>query len=210
MVGGDMPGLSVGQSVSVPWGLDELEGTIVRIYSTGLGKRVVVAVRVPGTGDEDDEATLTLPIESVEPRDTAARAPAVGAWVAAAAYERAVSDALHRVASELGREAEISEADPDQGIDLVLHSGQSVVFAQLKYLSSRSRLGPEAIDRALAFASQTDAPFMLVSNVNLALSARNRFRESEVPRKFSLVKWRGAEDDDDLRSELRLLLAYSG
>jgi hypothetical protein len=200
-----MPTLSVGQLVSVPWGLDELEGTVLRIYSTGIGERVVVAVHVPGASE--DETTLTLPIESVEPIGNVPHRLPPGAWVAARAYERAVANALLRVASEIAENVEVSEPETDQGIDLVLHSGQSTVLAQAKYASSRSRLSAKEVDRALTVASRATAPFILVTNVDLAQSARNRFHESETPRRFGLVKWRGPEDDADLKSELQLLLA---
>lgn len=203
-----MPTLTVGQVVSVPWGLDELEGTVLRIYDTGIGRRAVVRVRVPGAGEgEGDDMTLTLPAEALEPVDTLPHKPQPGAWVAAQAYERSVANAIRRIVSRIAEHAEVSEAVADQGIDLLVHSGKSDIMIEVKYVSSRSRLSAQEVDRALATASRTSAPFLLVTNVSLAPSAINRFREGEVPRKFSVVKWRGPEDDTNLASELRLLLS---
>jgi hypothetical protein len=202
-----MPALTVGQLVSVPWGLDELEGTVLRIYDTGIGQRVVVAVRVPGADEDGEDTTLTLPADAVEPIDKISHRPQPGAWVSAHAYERDVANAIRRIVSRTTQNAEVSESAADQGADLVVHSDQSTVVVETKYTSSRSRLSAKEIDRALMIASRTSAPFMLVTNVSLAPSAFSRFHEGGVPKKFSLVKWRGPEDDASLESELRLLLS---
>jgi hypothetical protein len=200
-----MPTLSVGQLVSVPWGLDEVEGTVLSVYGTGTGERVVVSVRIPG-GSEDD-VTLTLAADSVEPIDNVAHRPQQGTWVAARAYERAVAKALRRITPDIAQDAEISEPTADQGIDLLIHSSQSTVMIEAKYVSSRSRLPAKEVERALRIASREKTPFILISNVSVAPSARSLFNEDKTPRKFSLVKWRGPEDDASLKSELRLLLA---
>ena len=50
----------VGDRVLVPWGLDEVLGEIVEVYSTGLGPRVRVRMV-----DNPDGPTVTLPLDSV-------------------------------------------------------------------------------------------------------------------------------------------------
>lgn len=206
-----MTTLTVGQTVSVPWGLDTLEGTVLRAYDTGAGPRVLVRVRLPGTGEageEGAETTLTLPAESVEPIDVAPDRPQPGTWVAARAYERHVAEALMRVMARIADSGEISESSGDQGADLLLHSGDSVIAVEAKHLTTRSRLSAEEADRAIEIARRTLLPTLLVTNANPAPGALTAFlRRQDAPNKIALVRWRNQTDDTDLESELRLLLA---
>lgn len=209
-----MPALTVGQTVSVPWGLDVLEGTVLRVYETGAGPRVVVQVRIPGTGEggaESEDATLTLPTDVVEPIDDRSAKPEPGAWVADRAYERRVADAVLRAISKIADVGAISEPSSDRGVDYLIHSGDSNIAVQAKHLSSsHSRLPAEEVDRAMKIASASVLPLLLVTNANPTPGALRAFLgKKETPRKFALVRWRSPADDTDLESELRLLLSES-
>jgi hypothetical protein len=205
-----MSTLTVGQVVSVPWGLDVLEGTVLRVFDTGVGPRVVVQVHVPGTGDagEGDETTLTLPIDAVEPINNLSDRPQPGSWVTARSYERRVADAISRTITRIADPAEISESIPDHGIDLLIESPGFSIAVEVKYVASRSRLPEREVDRALETASRTLLPLLLVTNANLAPGALRAFlARKDIPQRFGLVRWRSPEDDADLESELRLLLS---
>jgi hypothetical protein len=52
-----------GTHVSVPWGVSTAEGEVVESYQSGIGGRVVVAVRIEGA---DDALTVTFPAEVVK------------------------------------------------------------------------------------------------------------------------------------------------
>jgi primosomal protein N' len=55
----------VGDRVRVPWGLDEVDGTVVEVYDSGLGPRVVVRVLLEGVDPESAE-TVTLPLSAIK------------------------------------------------------------------------------------------------------------------------------------------------
>jgi hypothetical protein len=57
-----------GSCVRVPWGSGTAEGTVVEVYQSGIGGRVVVAVRIEGT---DEELTVTFPADMVETAERA-------------------------------------------------------------------------------------------------------------------------------------------
>lgn len=208
-----MPTLTVGQTVSVPWGLDVLEGTVLRVYGTGSGSRAVVRVHIPGTGGDESEgedATLTLPTDAVEPIDDSPDRPRPGSWVDALAYEQLVAAAVQRILAKIAHPAEVSEpsSESDQGIDMVIHSGDSMIAIEAKYLSSKSRLPEREVDRAIDIAGRTLLPLLLVTNANPAPGALSAFRKRhETAKRLGLVRWRSPADDTDLESELRLLLS---
>jgi len=208
MVRSHMTTVTAGQVVSVPWGLDLLEGNVLRVYDTGAGPRAVVSVRIPGTDvGEGEDVTLTLPADSLEPMEASPNRSQPGSWVTARAYERSVAEAIQRATEKLGEITEVSEATTDTGIDLVIHSGESIIVAEVKYVSPRLRISAKEIDRALSLADSTSAPFLLVTNASLAPSAVNRWHDGSVPDKFYCIKWRGPEDDTNMETELRLLLS---
>ena len=60
--------VDVGDHVRVPWGLDEVEGDVMAVYGSGLGRRITVAVRIEGA---DDTFTVTYPEDAVERADAA-------------------------------------------------------------------------------------------------------------------------------------------
>jgi hypothetical protein len=197
-----------------------LEGTVLRVFDTGVGPRVVVQVRLPGTGEageEGEEATLTLPVDAVEPIDNLLARPQPGTWVTARSYQRSVADAILRIiarigdpdqTSEVADPALISESSTDRGVDLVFQSGDSSIVVEAKYLPSRSRLPVSDVDQALEIASKNILPLLLVTNANPTPNALHAFlARKESPQNFGLVRWRGPEDDTDLESELRLLLS---
>ena len=53
---------AVGDRVTIPWGLDEVEGEVVAAYSSGRGPYVTVEVCLEGT---DEPITVTFPAEAI-------------------------------------------------------------------------------------------------------------------------------------------------
>jgi len=53
----------IGSHVRVPWGLGTAEGAVVDAYESGIGRQVVVAVRIEGS---DQTLTVTFPADLVE------------------------------------------------------------------------------------------------------------------------------------------------
>ena len=58
--------IHAGQRVQVPWGRDDVSGTVVEVYGSGRLARALVAVR-SGQGSGDD-ATFSVPLSSVKVR----------------------------------------------------------------------------------------------------------------------------------------------
>ena len=55
--------LGAGDRVGVPWGLDEIPGTIIEVYGAGLLARVRVRVSILGAnGEELGTEDVTLPL----------------------------------------------------------------------------------------------------------------------------------------------------
>jgi hypothetical protein len=54
----------VGDRVTIPWGLDEVEGQVVAAYSSGSAPHVTVEVRLEGT---DEPVRVTYPAEAIHP-----------------------------------------------------------------------------------------------------------------------------------------------
>jgi hypothetical protein len=61
--------LKIGDTVTIPWGLDEVVGRIVQIYGPLHGEKVVVGLSPDVSGWVVDEpTTVTLPIDAVHLR----------------------------------------------------------------------------------------------------------------------------------------------
>lgn len=58
---------TAGDRVGVPWGLDVLEGVVLRTYEAGAGTRAVVLVDVPGADGEPESRTVSLPTTDLLP-----------------------------------------------------------------------------------------------------------------------------------------------
>jgi hypothetical protein len=55
-----------GDAVVIPWGVDEVKGTVAEIYGAGAMLRVVVALRPEESGFVVDEpTTATLPADAI-------------------------------------------------------------------------------------------------------------------------------------------------
>ena len=58
--------LHIGDNVVIPWGVDEVRGTVAEVYGTGPARRVVVALTPELSGFVVDEpTTVALPYDVV-------------------------------------------------------------------------------------------------------------------------------------------------
>lgn len=65
--------LKTGDEVLIPWGLDDVHGTVAEIYGSGQLRRVVVRLTPEVSGFVVAEpTTVVFPYDEVRPADTAA------------------------------------------------------------------------------------------------------------------------------------------
>jgi hypothetical protein len=83
----------VGETISVPWGLDVIEGVVVGGYGRGDAERVIVSVRPSENSDEAGQ-TITFPKKVLEAAQERAQAHRPGMWANEVLYEHAVASAL--------------------------------------------------------------------------------------------------------------------
>jgi len=57
-----MQEIKAGDRVTVPFGLQELEATVLRVYDTGVGPRVTVEIAIEGT---EEPFVTTYPGDAV-------------------------------------------------------------------------------------------------------------------------------------------------
>lgn len=196
---------AVGDRVGVPWGLDVLEGVILRTYQTGSGTRAVVSVDVPGADDEPRTVTLrTTDLLSIgEGHELAAP----GSWVNEYQFAQAVQAALARTISRLANHAEI-ETEPQLGRrrpDAIVRFGDHFVVVEVKatantvaaarqltsYLHEVRRRNPEAsVGGMLVLQSEPEAQDLQ------ELQAQG----------LAAVNWSTPRDDARLAAELSRLL----
>ncbi|MEV0526767.1 hypothetical protein AB0I66_25370 [Streptomyces sp. NPDC050439] len=141
----------VGESITVPWGLDTVEGTVVGAYGEGSGRRVLVEVNV---GDGATE-TLPFPQRALD----AARSPELqsppGAWVKAARFEESVRAALMEALHE---SLPTWEGEARSNIQLLLHQEidfmaslpDRALLVEVKYHSSGGYTGYSSTMERLA------------------------------------------------------------
>ncbi|QMU70261.1 hypothetical protein [Streptacidiphilus sp. P02-A3a] len=203
----------VGQEVLVPWGLDYLLGTVLRVYSTGRGPKVVVQVDVPGvSGDEVEDVTVTLPADAVQSKDQEAAHAAPGEWVHARSYERELMAQLLRMADRLerglGTPVSVHEAAGYGGLDLVIRSGQDrMIGCEAKYESGRRQISLEVINKLIEQADRRIVPIVLITNVRLSARAAEVLQQVDTNRMFHWILWRGERDNEALEQMVLSLLA---
>jgi hypothetical protein len=191
--------LGVGDSVLVPWGLDEVEGEVVEVYSTGLGPRATVRLV-----SDPDGPTVVLPLDSLVPKLSSGR-QSHRAPIGGSEYERRIRSALGRVALELNLENPRPHGS-DSGADFELTLDGRRLLVQAKHYGENGRVSTDTVLTVTGLAS-TDTAVLLVANVPLALSARQRLQQLSHGRtRVGFAQWRTSLDDDELHAALIRLL----
>lgn len=199
---------SVGDRVIVPWGLEEVLGEVVEVYSTGFGDRAKVRVV-----DDPDGPTVSVPIDSlITASESESKVAAAVVAANAAAYEEQVESALGRCIATLRKRNPNLEARPyydfgvDHATDFEWRFGKRRLLIEAKYSESRRHVSTDTI---LTFAGLTD-PFkgvLLVANANLAPPAAQRIEQLWHHRTYvRFALWRDSKDDARLRDAVQQFL----
>jgi hypothetical protein len=128
------PAPAAGDRVGVPWGLDVLEGVVLRTYETGSGARAVVSVDVPGAEGEPEAHTMTLPATDLQPIDDGEELQAPGSWVNEYQFAKAVQEALTKAVRRIAERAEV-ETEPRFGHmrpDAIITLGDHIIVVEAK------------------------------------------------------------------------------
>jgi Holliday junction resolvase len=211
MVGQQDPeqSFSPGDRVTVPWGLDVLEATVVSTHGAGANHRVVVNVDLPDTEDESGSQLVTFPARELEAVAHARSERRPGAWLPAYRYEQALRSALENlvnlglnVSSQVGGE---SPADPR--VDFLVNDGNHLIVIEAKAVTS-GRVRPEAIDQLLSYLVNHRATAgLLVTNALLSEAARARLEQAhEEGLEVQAVRWDSPDDNSNLDRVIRELL----
>jgi hypothetical protein len=181
-----------GDKVLVPWGLEELVGLVVDVYSTGLGDQAVVNLADTG----DPPSTVTVPADSL--RRAGGISPGMSPRIDAMAYEHGVIAAIRRIAARLSLQVATS-GGWDSGVDAVLlpQSNSQRVAVQVKFFGS-GRVSSDVVAVLVGYAGSV-GPMILIANGDLTSAASEHLRHSrrrKLPAWF--VRWNGPDDDADL------------
>jgi hypothetical protein len=185
-----------GDRVLVLWGLEELLGEVVDVYSTGLGDQAVVSLVDTG----DPPSTVTVPADSL--RRAGGISPGMSARLDAIAYENKVIAAVRRIVSELDIQI-ATDRGSDSGVDAVLLPTNSTarVAVQCKFFSS-GRVSSDMVAVLVGYAGSV-GPMILVTNGDLTSAAAEHWRHSrrrQLPAWY--VRWNGPNDDAELASAI--------
>jgi hypothetical protein len=198
----------VGDRVGVPWGLDVLEGVVLRTYMTGSGTHAVVSVDVPGADNEPQSRTVTLPTTDLLPIGEGHQLDAPGSWVNEYQFARAVQEAVARAASRLSDRAEV-EAEPRLGgqrPDFIVRFGDDhLIVVEVKRTAQTS----DAVNQLASYLHQVrdrnpgaSVGGMLVLQSKPQASVAQELRDQGL----ATVNWSTARDDSKLAEALTRLL----
>lgn len=205
----------IGQSVLVPWGLDVLPGTVIRVYNSGAGPRVVVRIDVPGvSGAEIEDVTVTLPVDALEQEGERGSSAAPGEWVHAQAYERElvahITLMLRSMEQGSGMHLTISNRHygSDDQIDFTIQTRDGwMIDCEAKY--SKRLVGLSSISRLLSTTEKRLVPVLFITNIGLSGPAANELRNADTQGKLNWVLWRGERDNTALEQTILSLLPKS-
>jgi hypothetical protein len=191
-----------GERVLVPWGLEEVLGEVVEIYSTGLGDRAVVHL----LDSSDPDATVTVPADSLVPASGPTRG--ISTRLDAVGFENRVLEAIRQVARML--EVKLYERrEIDRGIDAIISNKRREVAIQIKYFAT-NRLPSDAIATLMAYASPR-RPVVVIANAGLTAAAAERLER--INRSVQIVwflRWTNESDISPLLDTIQEALASLG
>jgi len=198
---------TVGDRVGVPWGLDVLEGVVLRTYETGSGSRAVVSVDVPGANDEAESRTVTLRTTDLLPIGEGDKLEAPGSWVNEYQFAKAVQEALARAVRRLPERADV-ETEPRLGgqrPDAIVKLGDHLVVVEVKTTARTSA----AVNQLASYLRQVrnHNPDASVGGM-LVLQSEPQAHVARELRDLGMtaVSWNTPRDDSKLAAALTRLL----
>jgi hypothetical protein len=198
-----------GDRVSVPWGLDVLEGTVVSSHGHGPGRQVVVSVELPDTEEETQLVTFSARLLEDAAEEASERQP--GAWLPAYRYEERVRDALERLADDALTGPTLERERPSgQPIDFILSSGDHRLVIEAKTASS-GRVGSKAIDQLMHNLKRSKGSAgLLVSNADLSPAAVERIQQARYDGyNIRAIQWHSMDDNPHLSRTISELLSVA-
>jgi hypothetical protein len=194
--------LDVGDPVFVPWGLDEVEGEIAEIYSTGLGPRARVSL-----GGAFSEESVVLPLDSLKPRRRMQDHSRPSAKDQnqlrrmADDYESRLNSALKRTLHDFNMVGPYVPAR-DTAADFELRWGARRLLVEAKYYRTTGHVPTDTVMTVAGLAGN-DTGVLLVSNAGLASATQQRLeRLWHLHTHVWFVQWRSQADDQALRAAL--------
>lgn len=201
-----------GKRVSVPWGLDVLQGTVIDSHGEGSTRRVMVSVDLPDTGDDPETQLVTFRATDLEAAALVANERHPGAWIQAYKYEEQLSQALERLTKTWQR-LDASLERRRRGIgdeaDFALDAEGRELLIEAKSLSPNRAVSPDVIDKLLRLLLSSHASgALLVTNSRLSRAASERLEEAiRSGLSIRAVHWQPSEDNTELDQAIRDLLA---
>jgi hypothetical protein len=188
-----------GEHVGVRFGLDTLEGVIVRTYETSSGTRVVVEFEVPGT-DELQPRTVSLRADDLRPLD---QVESPGSWVDEYQFAQAVQTALERITEQLPTRPDIETnvRVASHRADVVLHLPDGLVVIEIKRMARDATVA----DQLSSFLNdaQLSNPEASVAGLIVLQHQPSEPVERELRhRGFAPVRWATKRDDQKLAAAL--------
>jgi hypothetical protein len=175
-----------GEHVLIPWGLEEVLGEVIEVYSTGLGDKAVVRV----LGTSDPEATVTVPADSLTP--ATGRTRGMSPRIDDMAFRNEITNALSQAVAEVGL-ALVNQRMPDRGIDTAIIAGQRLIAVQVKFFET-NRVSTDAIAAIAGYATRA-RPVIVIANAGLSAGANERLEHINHRRQVVwFIRWTGQAD----------------
>lgn len=199
------PTPTAGDRVGVPWGLDVLEGVVIRTYRTGNETRAVVSVDVPGTDEEPQ--VVTLRTADLLPVGEGHELAPPGSWVSDYQFTKEVQAALARAVKRIGRQAEV-ETEPRLGgrrADAIVRYRDHLLVIEVKTSANVAN----AVSQLTSFLGEVRDrnPDASVRGVLVLRSEPEDQAIRELASQgATAVSWNTPRDDSKLASELTRLL----
>ncbi|MET8097342.1 hypothetical protein ABZV29_12810 [Streptomyces sp. NPDC005236] len=206
----------VGDAITVPWGLDLVQGTVVGAYGEGLGLRVLVEVDLGDGGTE----VLPFPPRALELAQQPEGQGPPGAWVQASRYEESLSRVLgkilHAHAPEWPGGVEMSaRLGETREIDFLAQLPDRLLLIEAKHYRDAQRpLNSSTLDQMVAYLRRPQrnnlpAVALVVTNAKVPLSVVERaeeYRKAHVP--LWVAGWREWDTPVELEMALTEALRF--
>ncbi|WP_371593065.1 hypothetical protein [Streptomyces virginiae] len=203
----------IGQQVSVPRGLDVVQGTVDGVYGDERNRQVILHVETEG----GDSETITVPASVLDAarRDEAEHQP--GAWLSAYQYEQALEVALADIFRSI--DSKFSQTSPgprDSGFDIAFFTPERMVVFEAKHRSRETLdAGGKYLDQLAACVHEIQARVtrsisgILVTNAKIphglakrAAIARDRGES------LWIARWAPDEGLDELADIVRKAVSF--
>lgn len=201
-----------GDRVSVPWGLDVLDGVVVSTHGEGDARRVVVSVDLPDVDAESGTQIVTLAPSALTRAAAVANDRLPGAWLSAYRYEEELRHALESLFREVARIAQSDwreqSALSDVIADFYVQSEGHQLIVEAKNTPS-GKVSRMVVDQLLDRLNRLHGSSgLLVANADLSPEAQRRLEDAaREGYQVRAVKWNSSHDNHVLNRAIQDLLS---